>query len=207
MRRSEAGAAMSSRSPTLRVISDVDTESDVDLLERIAAGDEHAAAVLVRRYQADVVRFLSRMLGAGDPAVDDVTQLTFVAALDAARSYRGSAKARTWLLGIAHNKAKMHIRSRMRRRKVVDLFRTFTRTQPDAAPPDSDAREIGRRIADALQELDADRRGVFVLVEIEGLTCRDAAATLGAPEGTVRRWRVEARKALQPLLADLRGAP
>ena len=124
------------------------------LIARCAAGEAAAARELVRRYQADVVRFVSRMLGAGDPAVDDLVQLTFVAALQAAPSFAGRSRVRTWLLGIAHNKVRMEIRSRTRRRRILSLFGAVRRVAPPTGPlrPDHDLSDLQA----ALDALDPD---------------------------------------------------
>lgn len=194
---------MDAERPNLRVISS-DDPSDDELLAAISTGDPEASRELIRRYQADVHRFLNRLMGVGDAAVDDLAQLTFVSALDGAGRFDGRAAVRTWLLGIAHNKARMEIRSRMRRRRAMDLLGALRLVQPQSRRPDADDSEIARRIQDAVKTLDADRRTVFVLTEVEEMTCREAAEVVGAPEGTVRRWRAEARQRLRPLLADLR---
>ena len=51
---------------------------------------------------------------------------------------------------------------------------------PRAAAPSGDSREVGARILSALDTLDADRRAVFLLVEAEGHTAKEAAAIVGA---------------------------
>ncbi len=196
-RRPEEGASPARRGDLVHL------DPDRALLARVAAGDHAAAADLVRGHQAVMVRFVSRMLGAEDPAVDDVVQQSFVAALAAAARHDGRASVRSWLLGIAHNKVKMRLRARTRRRRAHEGWWRVATLGSRVEAPDSDRREVGDRIAAALDTLDADRRAVFLLVEAEGHTAREAAAIVGAPEGTVRRWRVEAREALQPLLADL----
>ena len=150
-----------------------------------------------------MVRFVARMLGPEDPAVDDVVQQAFIAALSAAAGFDGRATVRSWLIGIAHNRVKMHLRGLSRRRRAYERWRSLASLWPRAAAPSGDSREVGTRILAALDTLDADRRAVFLLVEAEGHTAKEAAAIVGAPEGTVRRWRVEARERLKPLLADL----
>jgi RNA polymerase sigma-70 factor (ECF subfamily) len=178
-------------------------DPDGALWDRVVAGEPGADAELVRRHQAFLMRFVSRMLGANDPTVDDVVQMTFIAALADPHRFDGRASVRSWLLGIAHNKARMAVRSRARRQNVVALFGSLRSLWSTTAPPRAEAREIGARIQEALETLDPDRRAVFLLVEVEGMTAAEAAKVVGAPAGTVRRWRVEAKERLQPQLADL----
>ena len=174
------------------------------LWAQVVAGAPGAEAALVRAHQAGVVRFVSRMLGAQDPAVDDIVQLTFIAALSEPSRFDGRSSTRSWILGIAHNKARMLLRSRARRHRMAQAFGALRGLWSTPTPPRVEAREIGARIQAALASLDPDRRAVFLLIEVEGFTAAEAAAIGGAPAGTVRRWRVEARRRLQPLLADLR---
>lgn len=179
------------------------TNPDAALMARVARGDDDAAAAIVRAHQAVMVRFVARMLGPQDPAVDDVVQLAFIAALSAPGRFHGRSTVRSWLIGIAHNQARMHLRARGRRRRMQEVWRAAASLWSDRAPPEVERREIGDRIDGALDALDPDRRAVFLLADVEGHTAGEVAEMLGAPEGTVRRWRVEARAALRPQLADL----
>ena len=187
---------------SLRCLPPSCEEDDGAVLARVAEGDAAAAHRFVLRHQPEVRRFVARMIGARDPSVEDVTQLAFVAALAAADRFDGRSSARTWLIGIAHNKVRMHIRSQVRRRRAVELLAQLRRVVPlpGARPPSTTMS----RIEEAVQGLPPDLRAVFVLCDVEGRTGAEAAACLGVPSGTARRWRVEARRALQPLLADLR---
>ena len=178
-------------------------EEEAATLARVGE-DPAAAAVLVRRHQAVMTRFVSRMLGADDPGVDDVVQKAFIAAFAHPQRYDGRSSVQTWLLGIAHNTARMTLRSRVRRRQVVELFGVVQSLWPRTAAPEVEAQELGGRLRAALDTLDPDRRAVFLLTEAEGFTAAEVAEIVGAPAGTVRRWRVEARDRLRPLLADLR---
>lgn len=188
--------------PASENVSSEAPSSDDALLARCANGDASAADRFVRRHHDVVVRFVARMLGPSDPAVDDMVQQTFLTALDSAHRFRGSSTARSWVLGIAHNKTRTHLRSRSRRHRVLRLFgREPSPTQHDA---ELHRRELAQRIDDAIRTLEPNRRSVFVLTEIEGVSTARAAEIAGVPEGTVRRWRFEARKALQSELADLR---
>lgn len=175
---------------------------DTVLLQRCADGDPEAARLLVLRHQEAVRRFLGRMLGGHDPDLDDVAQHTFVAALQSAHRFDGRGSARSWLLGIAHHKAKTALRSRIRRRRVLDLFAGARRLARRHAVPRAESALLSRDIAQAVATLDPDRRAVFVLCEVEGHTGGEVSRILDVPEGTVRRWRREARQRLRPLLSD-----
>ena len=73
--------------------------------------------------------------------------------------------------------------------------------------PSSDAyrRELGIRLAAALDALPMPQRVAFVLCEVEELTAGQAAAIAGAPEATIRTRLFHARRRLRDLLAPERG--
>ena len=64
-------------------------------------------------------------------------------------------------------------------------------------------RERARQVQAALLELRFEQRAVLLLREVEGLTCEEAAAALGVPEGTVKSRLSRAREAMRRKLAGL----
>ena len=79
-------------------------------------GDRNAFGVLVRRYQDRVYRFVLRMVGSHDDALE-LTQEAFVKAWQALPEWQPDAQFRTWLFRIAANAAT----DALRRRKVVQF--------------------------------------------------------------------------------------
>jgi RNA polymerase sigma-70 factor (ECF subfamily) len=92
--------------------------SDEALLAGLAAGDERAAATLVRRYQARVFGLALTMLG--DPeAAEEVAQEAFLRAWRHAGAYdHRRGRVDTWLLSITRNLA--IDRLRLRRTNPID---------------------------------------------------------------------------------------
>ncbi|WP_435269995.1 sigma-70 family RNA polymerase sigma factor [Streptomyces sp. 1222.5] len=167
------------------------------------SGDPQAAERFVRALHSDVLRFVTH-LGADPQNVDDLTQDTFVRALDSLHRFEGRASARTWLLSIA-------------RRAVVDSFRRAAvrpRTahthdwqaaaewaQPRGLPGFDD----GIALLDLLETLPDERREAFVLTQVVGLSYEEAARFGGCPVGTVRSRVARARMTLAALLAEADG--
>ena len=81
----------------------VDEPSDIELLDRLARGDEASFVTLYRRRQAGIYRFAWHM--SGSPTVaDDVTQETFLALLRQAHQYDPSkGPLASYLYGIARH--------------------------------------------------------------------------------------------------------
>ncbi|MBA3998537.1 MAG: RNA polymerase subunit sigma-24 [Candidatus Accumulibacter sp.] len=175
-------------------------EEDRALVARTLAGDAPAFTTLVRRYQERVFRFVLRLCGTRDEALD-LTQETFMKAHQALPGWRPEAQFRTWLFSIAHN-ATLDV---LRRRQRV-IFVPLAADSPDdavAQRPDPGARPDERcadrqRIAlldRALRELPAEQREILWLRELEDMSYGEIAAALGIAEGTVKSRLARARAA------------
>lgn len=177
-----------------------------ELVARVRARDADA---LARVYDAHHValRMLARRLVGDDGIAEDLVHDTFVALPDAIRRFRGTSSLRTFVMGIAINRARKYIRAATRRRAA------YERHAAQPAPPDEPAPDVAlarRQLAAALHRaLDAlphDQRIAFVLCEIDELTSGAAAAIIGCPEETVRTRLYHARRKLRARLEaeDLR---
>jgi RNA polymerase sigma factor (sigma-70 family) len=78
-------------------------ESDEALMGRYARGDAAAVAVLYRRHEMRLWRYLERNTGNRATADELMQEVWFAVARDAPR-YRPSARFTTWLFTIAHNR-------------------------------------------------------------------------------------------------------
>lgn len=181
------------------------TESDAaadegEVLARARAGDRPAFAALVRRHQDRVFRFLLRLVGSREEAMD-LTQETFLKVFQSLSEWRPEAPFRAWLFRVARNAAL----DLLRRRRSLG-FLAFDELAPDegeAAWPDPAPRpeqrlDDRRRIAAldrALASLPAEQREVLLLRELEEMSYAEIAATLAISEGTVKSRLARARAA------------
>lgn len=170
-------------------------EPDPQLIRAAADGDLDAFEAIVRAYQAHIWRFLRHLLA--DPALaEDITQETFIRVHGKLRTFRFQSKFSTWLFQIARNAGIDALRSRDRRRGLLEAV-------PDTpAQPDPGGQ---LEIKQALASLPARQREAFTLVEIFGLTYREAGAAIGAPEGTVKSRVFHARRQLIAWLQAAEG--
>jgi RNA polymerase sigma-70 factor (ECF subfamily) len=165
----------------------VDASRDPGTAWALAArdGDPLAAAALVRATQAEVWRFVAALV---EPAAaDDLTQETYLRAFKALGSFEGRATARTWLFGIARRVCADHIRTAVRRRRLVD--RATALASPDETPDPS--ASVGA--AELLASLNPSQREAFVLTQVLGLSYEEAAQSLDVPIGTIRSRVARAR--------------
>jgi RNA polymerase sigma-70 factor (ECF subfamily) len=146
------------------------------------------------------VRVLARRLLSDAAAAEDVVQETFTALPRAVLGFRGDVDLETFLLAIAVKRAHHHRRAAARRQRA--LVRLAKEERHPARDPEQETyrRELGLRLAAALDRLPLPQRIAFVLCEIEELTSAQAAAVAGVPEATVRTRLFHARRRLRDRL-------
>lgn len=164
-----------------------DEPPDEELLERSRRGDDHAFRRLVERYEPVVAATVIGMLGRGDDA-DDVGQETFIRFHRALSDFRAESSLKTYLVRIAMN---LSLNALKRRRRFSLRFISRDRAEEPIAEPfvmpavvdeGEERRAIVQRAVHALNE---KHRAVVVLRMLQDLSTREAATTLGIPEGTV----------------------
>jgi RNA polymerase sigma-70 factor (ECF subfamily) len=176
---------------------DGEAPSDAALVAAYRAGDERAAAELVRRHLGAVGRFLYAS-GAGRSDVEDLVQETFFRAFRKVEGWRGHAAFRSWLFTIAGNL----LRDDYRKRKGRQILSLEDRDLPDRADPEADlvASEAAERVREGLSRLPRLQREVFLLRSQEGREYDDIAAALGTTPGAARVHYHHAVKRLKELV-------
>lgn len=175
-------------------------DADEALAVCARAGDRQAFTCLVRRHQERVFRFLLRMLGTRDEAMD-LTQDTFLKAWNALPGWRPEARFTTWLLQIARNAA-LDLLRRNQRIEFVSFDPLATdeevRDPFDPAPPPEDqlaSQQCIGILERALSVLPVDQREILLLRELENMSYAEIATTLGLSDGTVKSRLARARAA------------
>ena len=163
-------------------------------------GDESFAEVFGEH--APYVWRVLRRLGVAEADIEDVCQEVFVVVLRKLDDFEGRSKLRTWIYGICIRTASDYRRRAHRRREVV------TDELPDrgVAPEQADQlqqREARALLDAALEQLDENRRAVFVLYEIEDLPMADVAEALGSPLQTAYSRLHAARRQVQAALQGI----
>jgi RNA polymerase sigma-70 factor (ECF subfamily) len=132
----------------------------------------------------------ARRLGIAAADTDDVVQEVFVVAHRKLPEFEGRAPVRTWLYKILLLMVRHHVRAQGRKpghRPVAALdelegLHAGRESGPAVAVERQDAARVLDRL---LAHLDADKREVFVLAEIEELSAVEIAEILGANLNTV----------------------
>jgi RNA polymerase sigma-70 factor, ECF subfamily len=144
-----------------------------------------------------------RRLGVAERDVEDMAHEVFVAVHRELGNYDPTRPIRPWLFAFCFRIAS-HYRRKHRLETVQDVARDVA--DPSDAPDALLDRERKRRLVLlALDEIELDRRAVFVLHELDGFTCEAIADTLEIPLGTVysrlRRAREEFSSKMRRLQA------
>jgi RNA polymerase sigma-70 factor, ECF subfamily len=192
---------------------------DAELLRRAKAGELDAFETLTTRYEQRVYSLALRMLRHEQDA-EDVTQQTFLSALENLNGFRGDASFGTWLLRIATHAALKVIR----KRKGLDTVSLEAATEEannyDTIPhPEYIAdwrqspeqlvlkNETQRLLDEALAKLDEKHRLVFLLRDVEGLSIKETAEALGLSEANTKVRLLRARLQLREQLTVALGDP
>ena len=132
-----------------------------------------------------VWRSLARF-GIAEDEREDVAQEVFVVLHRRMADWRDRSAVRSWLYGITRRVAADH---RRRRQRAAQREADFGLAA--IAPPAGDADEqlartrAKRALAAAIDQLDEDRREVFVLIEVESMSAPEVARALGLKLNTV----------------------
>lgn len=131
-------------------------------------------------HQSALYRYCCRLCGGNVPDAEDLAQETWVLAYRHLGDFRGEASVKTWLYTIAYRR---WIRMRKEAREAVSLDRVeheMTTGDPHAQ------RELQWWLNEAIARLPEVQRTAFILVKVEGLSHREAAEVLEAPQGTIQ---------------------
>lgn len=161
-------------------------------------GDVSALGSLYDEHHAAVHVFARRLLG--EESAWDLVHDTFLTLPKALRRWNGEGSLRTFILGVAVNHARHHVRSAARRRRAMGRF--ALEPEPVSGSPERTAEQhrLSEQLQRALDELSFDQRSVFVLCEVEERSSRELGEILGVPEGTVRTRLFHARQKLRASL-------
>lgn len=168
-------------------------------LDRRATAEVEPTAMTIEelfaRHGAFVWRSL-RHLGVHDADLEDQTQEVFLVAYQRLDTF-GWQHPRAWLYGIARRCASTYRRRTHRTRaSAIDEL-----PDPRATDDPSVGAEVDmlRRV---LANIDADKRAVFLLYEVEEMSLREIAEAVEAPLQTVYTRLLAARRAIAQAIEE-----
>jgi RNA polymerase sigma-70 factor, ECF subfamily len=196
-------------------------DADLELLERLRAGEEQAFVALVSRHHATMLR-IARSFVPSPAVAEEVVQDTWLGVLRGLDEFAGRSSFKTWLIRILVNRARTTGMREHRSIAVADAGPVVDRSRFDASgawmsPPqhwieDSDDRLLAEGLADtihaALAELPPRQRQVVMLRDVDGLSGQEVCEALELSEANQRvllhRGRSQLRQALESEMAGQR---
>jgi RNA polymerase sigma-70 factor, ECF subfamily len=195
------------------------SDPDASLVRQAQAGDLGAFEALASRHERAVYSLAWRLLQ-NEHDAQDLTQQTFLSALEHLGEFRQEARFSTWLLRIATHAALKVIR----KRRTVEMVSLEEAAEPrdgyedvrhpeyiadwSQSPAELAARNETRRLTEeALGRLDEKHRLVFLLRDVEGFSIKETAEALGLSEANVKVRLLRARLALREDLTRAFGDP
>jgi len=184
-------------------------------VELIALSGEHPISELddidglIRLHKPKVFRFVAFSVADRD-AAESITQDCFLKAHLTRNQFRGDCSVSTWLMRIAFNLVRDHTKSQKFR-----FWKTAAATAVDAhdlsqhlmsgessAEVQLIAKERVKMVHQALQELSAKQRSVFLMRFVEEMDLPDIATTTGMSVPTVKTHLYRAVGAIRARLGE-----
>jgi len=169
------------------VSSNTSTNSvtDLELIQKIAMGDEVAFSELYKRYNLPVYNFILRLILRKD-AAEDVLQEVFIAVWQGSNRFQSKSAVKTWLFRIAYHKSISWLRKdKIRRQSLnIDELSIFS----DKPSPEGSLIEHWQeaQIKSAVAHLSHNHRSVIELTFVHGFSYKEIANIMKCPVGTVK---------------------
>ena len=158
--------------------------------------------MLVQRYQDRVNNIVYSLTNKAGYA-DDISQEVFIKIYQKLGSFRQKSAFSTWLYRITVNTTYNYLKKEKRYVPLDDHAETLE--QPDASVKGLDLQEKQELIKHALIKLPFNYRSVIIFKDIEGLSYKEIAQSLGCRLGTVESRLFRARNMLRKIIKDTRG--
>lgn len=194
---------ISRRNPPPRASEDVGDAPEDEILRTVSlcrTGDRRAQRQLYETFCRQIYRLMVRMTNSD--AAADLTQQVFLQAFRKIDQYAGKGRFDRWLYRVAVNEAYQYLRRKRRDRHSALVY------EPEDTSAGGNKRVEQRDLMEhALARLEPELRSMFLLREVEELSYREIAETLGIPEGTVGSRLNRARRELRDHLVNLGWEP
>jgi RNA polymerase sigma-70 factor (ECF subfamily) len=156
---------------------------DEELLPLVAEGFTPAFDELYHRYGQKMFSYFFRMLWKNKELAEDSTQELFMRLIKHAKSFEPGRSMSTWLYSIAHNLCK----NEYRKQEVRTKYTAMNKNKPvleEARNPD--LQRFKEAVHHCTNELDEEKKSLFVLRFQEQLSVPQISGILNIPEGTVK---------------------
>ncbi len=185
--------------------------SDKALVAKVRTGDYRAFELLVRRHEKKIYNLAFRMLGNREDA-GDILQEAFLQAFRKLDTFKDEAEFSTWIYRIAVNLCLMKKRKEKGHRVISLEAPVLYQRQKELKTAIADDwskepsanlenKELKQMLKEAIKELPAEYRAVFLLREAQELSNEEAAKVLKISLAAVKSRLHRARLFLRDKLA------
>lgn len=179
------------------MLNQIPIEQETQLVERAVSGDEAAFVELVDPLRKPLFSYIYRMVTLRQDA-EDLLQDVLVRVLQSLPGFRGEARFKTWLFGIATHACMDHLRSKKRWRAEAQLYGQY---ETEADPIEVKNLEALMHAPDFVFEmrehiafcfscisrtLEPDEQAAIMLREVLGFSNQEAAKMLEVSEPVFR---------------------
>ncbi len=180
------------------------SDPDLQLLVQWRDGQSSAGETLFANHFDALKRFFRNKVSS---EIEDLMQKTFLVCVETKEQVRGDSSFRTYLLGVANNVLRNHLRSKRRKDDPLD-FGTVSAAALDPTPSLYVAgREEQQAILLALRQIPLTYQIVLELYYWEQMERNEIASALDIPPGTAASRLRRGRELLKVELERLAGTP
>ncbi|MGE5481141.1 MAG: RNA polymerase sigma factor [Chloroflexota bacterium] len=180
-------------------------EEDGELIRRyVESKDERAAGAFVRKYQKFIFALAYRYCESHDEA-EEITQDTFIKALDNLDKFQGKSSVKTWLYRIAKNTAINYTR----KKKIFSLFSDRPVDEYENIPHSGvgaqealESEEFEKYFQKVLRKLPEKQRETFALRYFEEMSYEEISKLLGTSVGGLKANYFQAVKKISEILKE-----
>ncbi|NVB41952.1 sigma-70 family RNA polymerase sigma factor [Pseudenhygromyxa sp. WMMC2535] len=176
-----------------------DWQVDASLLEAWRDGDTEAGAALFDRHSDAVARFFENKVREG---TDDLIQQTFLRLIEGRARIREGVAVRAFVLGVARNILREHLRKLARGREVDPEVESMAALAPGPTTVVGRCREH-RLLLEGLRRLPVSHQIALELFYWEGLNANQIADLLGISHSAMRSRMTRARELLRAAMAEI----
>ncbi len=173
--------------------------SDQELINSVLNGYNRSFEYLMRRYNQRLFRVVISYVKS-EEVTRDILQETYLKCFKNLSRFKGGSSFATWLTRIGINESLQYLRKSSYRASPEITFQHTSSPQPDSQ---YQTKELRKLLEHAIDELAPNYRVVFVMYELEGLSCNEIAQCLSLSLSTVKVRLHRARARLKHLLLSV----
>ncbi len=178
--------------------------TDLELINKIQAGDKGAFEVLANRYSS-LAYNLALKFTKNPTCAEEVVQNVLVTVHKKLSSFKGQSAFSSWFYRVTANASLMYLRKKRQDKSTpvenIGLELENAKTQIKKSYDKLESKEIGKHIEKALATIPNEYRIIFILRDVDGLSSKEVSSitgvTVAAVKSRLHRARLMLRKSLK----------